>query len=460
MSLSKAESQKSNQLELPLVYRDEIPKTRRSDKADEVNQDSERSGNDNRLMEAVVARDNVILALKRVRQNKGSPGLDGMCVEKLPNYLRGNWVGIRQQLLDGTYCPSPVKRQEIPKNGGGTRELGIPSVLDRFIQQAILQVLQPRFDPTFSEHSHGFRPGRRAHNAVREAQGYIQDGRMWVVDIDLEKFFDRVNHDVLMGRLAKRLMDKRMLRIIRRYLETGVMCDGVVMERHEGTPQGGPLSPLLANVLLDEIDKELERRGHTFVRYADDCNIYVQSYRAGQRLMAAMKRRYALLRLRVNETKSAVARATSRAFLGYSFWVAAGRIVKRRVANKALEKFKERTRDITRRCTGRSMEQVTEKLRDYIRGWKEYFHLSDTPKVFRKLDEWIRHRLRAVQLKHWRRGRTAFREFRKRGLSIHEAAFAARFTANWWSLSGSTLMNRVLPNEVFDALGVPRLASQ
>lgn len=267
-------------------------------------------------MELVVERDNLRRALKRVRQNKGSPGIDGMCVEELPEYLGGCWWEIRRQLLAGTYQPKPVRRQEIPKSGGGVRQLGIPTVLDRFIQQAILQVLQPIFDPTFSEHSHGFRPGRRAHDAVREAQVYIQGGRRWVVDVDLEKFFDRVNHDVLMGRLARRISDRRLLGIIRRYLEAGVMEGGVVMERYMGTPQGGPLSPLLANVLLDEVDRELERRGHAFVRYADDCNVYVRSRRAGGRVMETLRRLYAELRLVVNQEKSAVARVWERQFLG------------------------------------------------------------------------------------------------------------------------------------------------
>ena len=271
VDLGKAMRQESRQLELPLEDRGEAPKVEGSGEARTVAHGDERSGSEHILMQEVLGRANLVRALKRVRQNKGSPGIDGMRVEELPEYLRRHWGEIRQRLLAGTYQPKPVRRQKIPKSGGGVRELGIPTVLDRFIQQAILQVLQPRFDPTFSRHSHGFRPGRRAHDAVREAQHYIQEGRRWVVDVDLEKFFDRVNHDVLMGRLAKRIEDKAMLRIIRCYLEAGVMANGVVMERHMGTPQGGPLSPLLANVLLDEVDKELERRGHAFVRYADDC---------------------------------------------------------------------------------------------------------------------------------------------------------------------------------------------
>jgi group II intron reverse transcriptase/maturase len=263
-------------------------------------------------MERVCERPNLQAALKRVRKNKGSPGIDGMTVDELPDYLRAQWPALREQLLAGTYQPSPVKRQLIPKSNGEMRELGIPTVLDRFIQQALLQVLQPRFDPSFSQHSHGFRPGRRAHDAVVEAQRYIQDGRRFVVDVDLEKFFDRVNHDVLMGKLAKRIEDRRVLGLIRRYLDAGIMANGVVVERHEGTPQGGPLSPLLANVLLDEVDKELEKRGHAFVRYADDCNVYVRSRRAGERVMGLLRRLYAKLRLRINESKSAVDLAYNR----------------------------------------------------------------------------------------------------------------------------------------------------
>jgi group II intron reverse transcriptase/maturase len=337
------------------------------------------------------------------------------------------------------------------------RELGIPCVLDRFIQQAILQVLQPRFDPTFSEHSYGFRPGRRAHDAVRAAQRYIQEGRRWVVDVDLEKFFDRVNHDVLMGRLAKRIGDKRLLGLIRRYLEAGIMADGVVTERHEGTPQGGPLSPLLANVLLDEVDRELEKRGHAFCRYADDCNVYVRSKRAGEDVMRTLRRLYAKLRLRVNEAKSAVARPWGRKFLGYSFWVAKGGEVKRRMARQALKTMKDRVRAITGRNRGRSLEQVSQNLRGYLVGWREYYRLADTPGVFRDLDQWIRHRLRVVHLKQWKRGRTVYRELRARGLSQPAAAYVARHTRRWW-WNSSRYLHVALPNRYFDALGVPRLA--
>ena len=409
-------------------------------------------------MEEVVERSNARAALKRVRQNKGSPGSDGMSVEELPKYLAEHWEDLRARLLTGTYQPRPVKRQAIPKRGGGERELGIPCALDRFIQQAILQVLQPRFDPTFSPHSYGFRPGRRAHDAVRAAQRYIQEGRRWMVDVDLEKFFDRVNHDVLMGRLAKRMGDVRLLGLIRRYLEAGVMADGVVTERHEGTPQGGPLSPLLANVLLDDVDQELERRGHAFCRYADDCNVYVRSKRAGEDVMRTLRRLYARLRLRVNEAKSTVARPWGRKFLGYSFWVAKGGEVKRGVARQALEAMKDRVRAMTGRNRGRSLEQVSQDLRGYLVGWREYYRLADTPGVFRDLDKWVRHRLRVVHLKQWKRGRTVYRELRARGLSQPAAASVARYTRRWW-WNANRYLHVALPTRYFDGLGIPRLST-
>jgi group II intron reverse transcriptase/maturase len=409
-------------------------------------------------MERVVERGNVVAALKRVQKNKGSPGIDGMTVEGLRAHLREIWPVLRAQLLAGTYRPQLVKRQLIAKSDGGERELGIPTALDRFIQQAVLQVLQPRFDPTFSQHSHGFRPGRRAHDAVCEAQQYLQEGRRWVVDVDLEKFFDRVNHDVLMGRLANRIGDRRMLGLIRRYLGAGVLANGVVTERHEGTPQGGPLSPLLANVLLDEVDQELEKRGHAFVRYADDCNVYVRSRRAGERVLEGLRRLYAKLRLRINESKSAVARPWDRKFLGYSFWVAKGREVKRRVANKALVAMKQRVRSITRRSRGRSIPTVIAELRGYLVGWKGYFRLADTPGIFRELDEWIRHRLRAIQLKQWKRGPRVFRELRARGLSERAAAKVAGNARSWWRNSGMAI-HIALPASHFDGLGLPRLAT-
>jgi RNA-directed DNA polymerase len=446
--------------ELPLEGRGEAPRVERSGEAGRAAWGKERSGSHDLLMERVVARENAEAALKRVRRNKGSPGIDDMTVEELEPYLREHWQTTREQLLTGSYRPSAVRRKQIPKSGGGVRELGIPTVLDRFVQQLFLQVLTPILDPTFSEHSHGFRPGRRAHDAVRKAQRYIQEGRRWVVDVDLEKFFDRVNHDVLMGKLENRIGDRRMLRIIRRFLEAGIMADGVVVERHEGTPQGGPLSPLLANVLLDEVDKELERRGHCFVRYADDCNVYVQSKRAGERVLAALRSKYAKLRLRVNEEKSTVARVWDRKFLGYSFWVAKGKVVKLRVAPKALEEMKQRVRRITRRSGGRSMEQVTAELGAYLRGWKEYFKLSNTPRVFFDLDGWIHRRLRMLQLKQWKRGRTAFRELTALGLPEWLVRKGAGYDRRWWWAASLGAMHTALPGSYFERLGVPRLAAQ
>ncbi|HZD66032.1 MAG TPA: group II intron reverse transcriptase/maturase [Acidimicrobiales bacterium] len=409
-------------------------------------------------MEEVVQPGNLKAALQRVKRNKGGPGIDGMTVEELPGWLWANWVRLREDLLAGRYQPSPVKRQAIPKPGGGERELGIPTVVDRFIQQAILQVLQPRFDPGFSEHSYGFRPGRRAHDAIRRAQRYVQEGRWWVVDVDLAKFFDRVNHDVLMGRLEKRIADRRMLGLIRRYLEAGIMASGVVIERHEGTPQGGPLSPLLANVLLDEVDKELERRGHAFVRYADDCNVYVRSRRAGQRVLAGLRTLYAQLRLQVNEAKSAVDLATRRDVLGFSFWVAAEGRIKVRVAGKALAVMKAKVREVTSRHRGRSLSSVTKELGAYLVGWREYFKLAETPGVLSDLDKWIRHRLRCLQLKQWKRGTTVFRELRARGVGKNAAAGAAAHTRRWWRTSASQALNIALPTRALATLGLPQLA--
>jgi RNA-directed DNA polymerase len=409
------------------------------------------------LMEKACERQNLRAALKRVRQNAGSSGIDGMTVEQLPDHLRVHWLRLREELLAGRYQPQPVKRVTIPKPGGGERELGIPTVLDRFIQQALLQVLQPLFDPTFSDASYGFRPGRSAHDAVRRAQAYVQEGRGFVVDIDLEKFFDRVNHDILMGRLSKRIADSRVLRLIRRYLNAGVLADGVAMERHEGTPQGGPLSPLLANVLLDEVDKELERRGHAFVRYADDLNVYVRSERAGERVMGSLRKQFGKLKLRVNETKSKVRRATQAKFLGFSFWVAAGRVVRRRVSPEAMAHMKKRVRELTRRSAGRSLAQMCKPLGIYLTGWKAYFRLAETPGAFADTDGWIRHRLRAVQLKHWKRGRTIHRELIARGMPANEASKVAGNSRRWWRNSAMAL-NAALPNDLFRRLGVPKLA--
>lgn len=448
-----------DQMELPLEGRGEAPRAERSGEAGPTAQGDERSGDDD-LMSQVVERSNLARALKRVRQNEGSAGIDGMTVDELLPYLQDRWSAIREQLLTGRYRPSAVRQHPIPKAGGGVRTLGIPTVLDRFIQQAVLQVLQPRFDPTFSESSYGFRPGRRAHDAVCQAQRLVQSGRRWVVDVDLEQFFDRVNHDVLMGKLSQRIADRRVLALIRRYLEAGMMAHGVVQERWEGTPQGGPLSPLLANVLLDDVDKELERRGHRFARYADDCNVYVRSRRAGERVMQALVGLYAKLRLQVNPDKSAVARVWDRQFLGFSFWVAPGRVVRRRVAPKALTAVKMRLREITSRSGGRSVAQVVAELRRYLVGWLGYFRLADTPRVFAELEQWLHRRLRAIHLKHWKRGSTVYRELRRRRVSHLVAAMAARFRGNWWRVAAHPALHLALPASYFVQLGVPRLAAR
>ena len=451
--------QMSRQLELPFMGRGEAPRDGRSVEGSTAARGSGHPGTDgDGLMERVLSRPNLKAALKRVRKNKGSPGMDGMTTEELLPYLWEHWARIREALLAGRYQPSPVLRQQIPKSGGGVRELGIPTVLDRFIQQALLQVLQPGFDATFSQHSYGFRPKRSAHDAVMAAKRYVQEGRRFVVDVDLEKFFDRVNHDVLMGRLARRIRDGRVLGLIRRYLNAGVMTNGVVMERYEGTPQGGPLSPLLANVLLDEVDKELEKRGHTFVRYADDGNVYVRSRRSGQRVMGLLRQLFGRLRLRVNEEKSAIDLVWNRKILGYSFWIGGGRTVKLRVAGKALDALKDRVRRITRRNGGQSMSHVVGELRSYLPGWRNYFSLAETPGVFRGVDEWTRHRLRALHLKQWKRGRTAFRELRARGASVDVAAQIAANTRRWWR-NAQLSLHGVLTVRYFDALGLPRLGA-
>jgi group II intron reverse transcriptase/maturase len=446
------------QIELPLEERGEALTAERSGEATSTTRGAERSGLDTlQLMERIIEGGNLRRALKRVQQNEGSPGVDGRTVEDLPAYLREHWSTIREQLLTGRYQPSVVKRVEIPKSGGGVRMLGIPTVLDRFIQQAVLQVLQPAIDPTFSESSYGFRPGRRAQDAVCQAQRYGQSGRRWVVDVDLEKFFDRVNHDVLMGLVAKRIVDPRMLRLIRRYLEAGMLANGVVVERHDGTPQGGPLSPLLANVLLDVVDQQLERRGHRFVRYADDCNVYVRSKRAAERVMEGLVVLYAKLKLTVNPTKSAVALAWQRSFLGYSFWVAPGKIVKRRVSPTALTKMKERVREITARNGGRSLTHVVALLRSYLVGWKAYFQLADTPGVFTDVDKWLHRRLRMLILKQNKRGTTLYRTLRDRGLSDRLARAAAAHCGRWWAIATHGALKTAFPTQYFLTLGVPRL---
>ncbi|MBN8557367.1 MAG: group II intron reverse transcriptase/maturase [Proteobacteria bacterium] len=409
------------------------------------------------LLEAALTTENLQTAWKRVKANKGAAGVDGLDIEHTAQMLRTHWPAIRQALLAGTYRPQPVRKVMIPKPDGSQRELGIPTVMDRLIQQALLQVLQPLIDPTFSEHSHGFRPGRRAHDAVKAARAYVQSGRRVVVDVDLAKFFDRVNHDILMDRLTKRIPDRAVLRLIRAYLNAGIMDGGVVFERHQGTPQGGPLSPLLANVLLDEVDKALQARGYRFARYADDCNVYVGSMKAGERVMALLRQLYAKLKLQINEAKSAVTSAFGRKFLGYELWVAKGREVKCAVAHKAVDDFKARIRQLTRRSGGRSMQQVVDRLRSYLLGWKAYFGLAQTPRIWRELDEWLRHRLRAVQLKHWKQPKTVYRELKALGATEDVAKQVAGNGRRWWRNSNGAI-RRVLTIAYFDRLGLPRLS--
>ena len=409
------------------------------------------------LLEAALTRQNLQAAWKRVKANKGAAGVDGLNIEQTAQLLRQSWPDIRQALLQGCYRPSPVRKVLIPKPDGSQRELGIPTATDRLIQQALLQVLQPLIDPTFSEHSHGFRPGRRAHDAVKAARAYVQSGKRVVVDVDLAKFFDRVNHDILIDRLRKRIDDAGVIRLIRAYLNAGIMDGGVVVDRHLGTPQGGPLSPLLANVMLDEVDKALEARGYSFARYADDCNVYVGSKKAGERVMTYLRKLYTGLKLQINEAKSAVASALGRKFLGYALWVAKGREVKCKVAQKPLQNFKARIRQLTRRSGGRSLAQVVEELRPYVRGWKAYFGMAQTPGVWRELDEWLRHRLRAIQLKHWKRPKTIYRELKVLGASQDVAKQVAGNCHRWWRNS-AMLLNSALPIAYFDRMGVPRLS--
>jgi RNA-directed DNA polymerase len=409
------------------------------------------------LMEEVCERENCKQALARVKANKGSAGVDGMTVQQLPEYLKEYWPAIREQLLSGTYGPQPVKRVEIPKPDGGVRKLGIPTVLDRFIQQAVMQVLQRKWDRTFSEYSYGFRPGHSAHQAVEQAQEYIAAGYRWVVDLDLEKFFDRVNHDKLMAKIAERMSDKRLLKLIRTFLRAGVMEGGLVSPVDEGTPQGGPLSPLLSNIVLDEFDRELERRGLRFARYADDCNVYVRSRRAGERVMASITRFITTkLKLKVNEQKSAVARPWERKFLGFSF--TASREPKRRIAPKAVIRFKEKVRELTRRTRGISIEVIAEELARYFHGWIGYFGKCQTPSVLEELDRWVRRRLRSAIWKQWKRGSVRFAELRKRGVGKDLAAQTAGSPHGPWRLANSPALAKALPNAYFDSLGVPRLA--
>jgi RNA-directed DNA polymerase len=409
-----------------------------------------------RLMEEVCERENLKQALRQVKANKGSAGVDGMTVGGITDYLKQHWPVIREQLLNGTYEPKPVRRVEIPKPDGGVRKLGIPTVLDRFIQQAVMQVLRRRWDRSFSDQSYGFRPGRSAHQAVAQAQQYIAAGYGWVIDLDLEKFFDRVNHDKLMGQVAKRVEDKRLRKLIRVFLNAGVMENGLVSPSVEGTPQGGPLSPLLSNLVLDELDRELERRGHRYLRYADDCNIYVRSERAGQRVMESITRFIThKLKLKVNQAKSAVAQPQVRKFLGFSF--TAGPEIKRAIAPKALDRFKQRIREITRKAKGVSMEKTIEELASYMRGWRGYFGFCETPVVLEYLTRWVRLRLRAALWRQWKTPRRRRAALLALGVRPRLASHTAGSGRGPWYLAKAKALSVGLSNAYFKSLGLPTL---
>jgi len=405
------------------------------------------------LWEQVWERENLYTALKRVEGNAGAPGIDGMTVKDLRSYLKEHWLEIRAALESGAYKPSPVRRVEIPKPDGGMRLLGIPSVIDRLLQQAIAQVLTPIFERKFSPQSYGFRPGRSAHDAIKQAQEYTREGYEWVVDIDLEKFFDRVNHDMLMARVAREVKDKRVLKLIRAYLNSGVMVNGVVMDTEEGTPQGGPLSPLLSNIMLDDLDKELEKRGHKFVRYADDCNIYVRTQRAGERVMESVREFLEKkLKLKVNPKKSKVDRATRVKFLGFSFYKHKREMLIR-VANRSLERFRDKLRRLTKRTRSGKLEDIIQEINTYVVGWIGYYRQANTPSVYEGLDSWIRRRLRQMVWKRWKRGTTRYRELVRMGVPKRWAQEGAGGTSPW-HMSASPVINEALSNGYFLGLGL------
>lgn len=411
------------------------------------------------LWERVWERQNLLAALERVERNGGAAGMDGMPVEELRPYLKEHWLEIREALDQQTYQPRPVRRVEIPKPDGGVRQLGIPTVLDRFLQQAIAQVLTPLFEPIFSNHSYGFRPGRNAHQAIKQAQEYVQAGYEWVVDIDLEKFFDRVNHDMLMARVARVVKDKRVLKLIRAYLNSGVMVNGVVMDTEEGTPQGGPLSPLLSNIMLDDLDKELEKRGHKFVRYADDCNIYVQTQRAGERVMESVKTFLEKkLKLKVNPKKSKVDRATRVKFLGFSFYKRKGEVLIR-VATRSLERFREKLRRLTKRTRSGKLEDIIQEINQYTMGWMGYYRQANTPSVFEGLDSWIRRRMRQMVWKRWKRGTTRYRNLVKMGVPKWRAQEGAGGKSPW-HMSKSPVINEALSNARWRNAGLKSLKTR
>lgn len=423
---------------------------------DAVGHERETSTRDELLMDAVVERENMRRALKRVQANKGSGGIDGMEVSDLPRYLKKHWPRHREQLLNGTYRAKPVRHVEIPKRSGGTRKLGVPTVMDRLVQQAILQVLQQRWESTFSEYSYGFRPGRSAHQAIAKANEHVAAGHIYVVDIDLENFFDEVCHDRLMGLLACRITDKRVLATVRSFLRAGIFAYGMTSSTTRGTPQGGPLSPLLSNIVLDQLDQELERRGHRFCRYADDCGVYVRSRRAGERVMRNIKQYITRrLGLKVNEAKSAVAPVWKRQFLGFSF--VRGKRLRRSIAPKALAWLKDRLRRLTRRTTGRTLEQIVRDLQPLLRGWRAYFRICETPSPLRALDSWVRRRLRSIVWKRWKTPKRRLQQLRAHGVRGTLARNTAATGRGPWHVSGCAAMNIALPNSYFDSIGLPRL---
>ena len=407
-------------------------------------------------MEQILSRENLLTALKRVERNKGSHGIDGMSVKDLRRHLYENWPSLVTALRNGTYQPSPVRRVEIPKPSGGVRLLGIPTVTDRFIQQAIAQVLSPIFDPSFSPNSYGFRPNKRAHDAVRQARGFIREGYRWVVDMDLEKFFDKVNHDKLMGALAKRIEDRILLKLLQKYLRAGVLLNGVVQQSEEGTPQGGPLSPLLSNIVLDQLDKELEKRGHRFVRYADDCNIYVKSEKAGRRVMISITTYIErMLKLKVNKEKSAVDRPWKRKFLGFSF--SFHKEPKVRIAKESMKRLKKKVKEITSRSKPYPMEQRVAMLNQYMMGWCGYFALIDTPSKFKELDKWIRRRLRMCEWKQWKQPKTRVRKLIGLGVPKAKAYEWGNSRKKYWRLSNSPILHKTLDNTYWSQRGLKSL---
>jgi RNA-directed DNA polymerase len=409
---------------------------------------------DRQLMEAVVARENMVKALHRVERNEGAPGVDEMSVDELRPYLTVQWPRIKEELLNGQYQPQAVRRVEIPKHNGGMRQLGIPTVVDRLIQQALHQVLSPLFDPGFSESSYGFRAGRSAHGAVKAARSHVRGGKRWVVDVDVEKFFDRVNHDVLMARVARKVQDKRVLLLIRRYLQAGIMVGGLTEVSRKGTPQGGPLSPLLSNIVLDDLDKELERRGHTFCRYADDCNVYLRSKRAGERVMGSLTRFLeGCLRLTVNQGKSAVDRPWKRGFLGYSMTFHKENRIK--VTVQAVKRLKNNVKELVRQGRGRNLSQfINDDLNPLLRGWIQYFRLAEVKGVFEELDGWVRRKLRSILWRQWKRSRTRYKKLLERNI-VEERSHTSSCNGRgaWWN-SGASHMNEAFPKKYFDQCGL------